>query len=482
MLCFRRCSAGLAVLLGGLSSLPAAAEEGRAEASGLERGDPRAALGIFVGGVYLSDEVELGNSYFADQVPGSAFLAGLRAAFALVPSMAKGRPVDPRLLLELEGRFAFSRTDAGDTRNSSFAPVLGWRAHAILEVFQHSPVVPFLLAGGGGETVFGSRKYMHIPDTDLAGYGGLGARVPLGARAGLRLDVRAGLTAGREDDVAPLAEVHLGAYFAFGGAGRSRPPLPVAAAPRPLLDRDGDGIPDEGDRCPEEAETLNGIEDEDGCPETDSDGDGLVGDSDRCPAEAEDLDGFEDEDGCPDLDNDADGRPDAADLCPLESETANGYEDEDGCPDEVPEPVARFTGTIRGIQFQVGSARILSSSKPVLDEAVAVLKQYPAIRIEVSGHTDSRGSEAINMELSGKRADYVKWYLVGEGIDAGRVETVAYGPVRPIADNDTADGRAENRRIEFRLLSGPAAAPDAPAALPPAPAEEANTPAPGAES
>jgi len=104
-------------------------------------------------------------------------------------------------------------------------------------------------------------------------------------------------------------------------------------------DADGDGIPDDDDRCRLVPEDKDGFEDTDGCPDPDNDKDGIPDATDKCPDQAEDKDGFEDADGCPDPDNDKDGIPDATDKCPLEPETVNGFEDEDGCPD-VPPPAA----------------------------------------------------------------------------------------------------------------------------------------------
>ena len=98
-------------------------------------------------------------------------------------------------------------------------------------------------------------------------------------------------------------------------------------------DRDGDGIPDPLDRCPDEPEDFDGFEDEDGCPDPDNDGDGVFDFEDQCPDDPEDFDNFEDEDGCPDLDNDRDGIADVDDSCPEEPEDIDGFEDEDGCPD-----------------------------------------------------------------------------------------------------------------------------------------------------
>jgi outer membrane protein OmpA-like peptidoglycan-associated protein len=100
-------------------------------------------------------------------------------------------------------------------------------------------------------------------------------------------------------------------------------------------DTDKDGIPDSRDRCPNDPEDMNGVEDDDGCPELnrDKDGDGIPDATDKCPDQPEDKDAFQDEDGCPDPDNDQDGVLDAQDRCPLQPEDKDGFQDEDGCPD-----------------------------------------------------------------------------------------------------------------------------------------------------
>ena len=104
----------------------------------------------------------------------------------------------------------------------------------------------------------------------------------------------------------------------------------------PDPDNDRDGILDEDDKCPNEPEDKDGIEDDDGCPEADvldRDGDGIPDSKDKCPDDPEDKDGFEDDDGCPDPDNDKDGILDVDDLCPNKPEDKDGFEDKDGCPD-----------------------------------------------------------------------------------------------------------------------------------------------------
>jgi outer membrane protein OmpA-like peptidoglycan-associated protein len=101
----------------------------------------------------------------------------------------------------------------------------------------------------------------------------------------------------------------------------------------PDTDNDSDGIPDLKDKCPNAAEDTDGFEDEDGCPDPDNDGDGILDVDDQCPKIAEDFDGIEDKNGCPDGDNDKDGIPDTLDKCPNDPEDIDKYEDDDGCPD-----------------------------------------------------------------------------------------------------------------------------------------------------
>ena len=126
--------------------------------------------------------------------------------------------------------------------------------------------------------------------------------------------------------------------------------------------------------------------------------------------------------------------------------------DEDGCPDEVPAEVKKFTGVIEGIEFDTGKATIRPKSTATLDAAAKVLTDYPTVRIEISGHTDDVGKHDKNVKLSQDRADSVKAYFVGKGIDEKRITTRGAGPDEPIADNKTAKGKQKNRRTEFKLL------------------------------
>lgn len=220
----------------------------------------------------------------------------------------------------------------------------------------------------------------------------------------------------------------------------------------PERDNDKDGVVDAADDCPEDPEDRDGFEDSDGCPELDNDGDGIKDKRDRCPLQAEDVDGWEDEDGCPEPDNDEDGFPDRKDRCPDEQETFNGYKDKDGCPDDIPVEVKRFTGVIQGITFETNRAIIRLSSETTLRAALAVLLDNPDVRIEVQGHTDDVGNDQLNLDLSQHRAEAVVTWFVVHGVAFDRLTAVGYGETLPLADNATDAGRAENRRVEFKLL------------------------------
>jgi large repetitive protein len=226
----------------------------------------------------------------------------------------------------------------------------------------------------------------------------------------------------------------------------------------PDPDNDGDGILDKDDECPDEAEDKDGFEDENGCPDPDNDGDGILDVDDRCPDEAEDKDGFEDENGCPDPDNDQDGIVDVGDKCPDEAETKNSFQDEDGCPDEKPAEPPKLAEVkedqiviMEQIHFETAKAIIKSESFAIVDAVVKILEENPAIELRIEGHTDSRGKAKYNRDLSKRRAKAVMKYLVDKGIDEGRLVAQGFGPDKPIESNDTEEGRAKNRRVEFHI-------------------------------
>ncbi|MGB5192456.1 MAG: OmpA family protein, partial [Polyangiales bacterium] len=246
-------------------------------------------------------------------------------------------------------------------------------------------------------------------------------------------------------------------------------------------DADGDGIPDELDQCPNEAEDMDGFEDEDGCPDLDNDGDGIPDTDDKCPNEPEDMDGFQDEDGCPDPDNDEDGILDVDDACPNDP----GPPENNGCPDPdrdgdgVPDRIDNCPdepGTIENqgcqakqlvvigdgqleilerVYFKKGSAKLQKRSWALLDNVAAVLIAHPEIKkVRVEGHTDKSGSLNYNMILSKKRANTVVRYLVGRGqVNRSRLVAQGVGPKRPLYENPkSSEEAALNRRVEFHVV------------------------------
>jgi outer membrane protein OmpA-like peptidoglycan-associated protein len=223
----------------------------------------------------------------------------------------------------------------------------------------------------------------------------------------------------------------------------------------PDADNDGDGILDQKDQCPNNAEDFDGFQDSDGCPDYDNDKDGVPDSTDKCPNDPEDRDGFQDSDGCPDVDNDKDGIPDLKDKCPDAPEIFNGYMDEDGCPDTVPKPEQSqkkddfpSQQVLEGLDFEKGKADIVFESYRLLDRLAKSLREYPNIEIEIRGYTDGMGKPTTNIQLSQRRAEAVRRYLINQGIEPSRVRAMGFGPSNPVGDNRTADGRAMNRRIE----------------------------------
>lgn len=225
----------------------------------------------------------------------------------------------------------------------------------------------------------------------------------------------------------------------------------------PDYDNDGDGILDVDDDCPNEPENFNNYQDDDGCPDTigDRDGDGIPDHLDLCPDQPEDFDGFEDEDGCPDVDNDGDGILDVDDKCPNEPETFNQYQDEDGCPDVAPTRVKVERTKIvitEQIFFDVDRTTIRPESYSLLDELAQIFDDHPDIlRVRIEGHTDSDGDALYNLRLSQGRAESVVNALIERGIDAQRMDPVGYGESQPIAPNTTPEGKQLNRRVEFNI-------------------------------
>jgi outer membrane protein OmpA-like peptidoglycan-associated protein len=223
-------------------------------------------------------------------------------------------------------------------------------------------------------------------------------------------------------------------------------------------DNDGDGLFDETDACEHDAEDGDGFEDGDGCPDLDDDADGLADALDRCPRRSEDRDGFEDGDGCPELDNDSDGLADGADECAMDPEDRDRFEDSDGCPEPGPRAVSISVGEERilvseRIYFDYDADTLRKVSAPLLDQLAEVIRGLaPGLRVVVEGHTDESGNAAYNLDLSFRRAQAVVEYLKARGVPADRVRAAGQGATQPLGPNDSPDGAALNRRVEFLLM------------------------------
>ncbi|HMN06654.1 MAG TPA: OmpA family protein [Flavobacteriales bacterium] len=203
----------------------------------------------------------------------------------------------------------------------------------------------------------------------------------------------------------------------------------------PEEDRDGDGIPDKDDLCPDVA----GLASLQGCP--DRDGDGIADHLDACP----DVAGPAEFSGCPDTDGD--GIPDNLDRCPKVA----GPKSNHGCPEVSEKTKKLFEKALTGIQFESGKATIKAVSFPILNQVVDVMKENSTYDLEIHGHTDNTGNADKNQTLSEERAAAVRTYLEGKGVGADRMKSFGHGQTEPVADNATPAGRAKNRRVEFKV-------------------------------
>ena len=368
-----------------------------------------------------------------------------------------------------------AETDAGEG-----ATIMSGRAHAIVQAPFWS-IVPFALGGAGYWWALNSTAGN---DTDPGFHFGGGVKVAATSDLAFRLEARDTVTNQRAvGDYPNHLEVTAGASMVLGRPKKApadadadglldpddRCPHEAGPAPDgcPLLDRDGDQILDPQDQCidqpglaptgcpPADADADSILDADDqcvheagiapsGCP--DGDADGILNRDDQCPTVAGVA-----PDGCP-SDTDKDGFLDSVDKCPTEAESKNGFEDDDGCPDEIPDIVKTFTGAIRGIEFDVNKDTIRPSSHDVLDQAAAILKDYPTLRVEVIGHTDDTGSRDHNLELSEKRASSVRSYLIAQGVDSTRIIARGAGPDEPLVAEKTRQARQKNRRIEFQII------------------------------
>jgi len=309
-------------------------------------------------------------------------------------------------------------------------------------------VSPYLTAGAGA-SVFGAYYGAFIPL-------GVGLQFNIFDEAYVTLNTqyRVKLTENTRDHF----YYGLSIYGSFFGKKPEAPkPLPVPVV-EPVKDRDGDGIVDSLDKCPD----IFGLASMQGCP--DKDGDGISDAEDKCP----DVFGVARYLGCPIPDTDGDGINDENDKCPTVAGVAryqgcpipdtdgDGVDDEvDKCPN-VPGPSDNYGCPVIGIKsyeidFKTGSDKLLTHGKGILDTVVAYLNRNTGVNITIDGYTDNTGTDKINNPLSVRRAEATKAYLVSKGIAADRMTTAGFGSKDPIADNKTAAGRKKNRRIEIKI-------------------------------
>lgn len=212
-------------------------------------------------------------------------------------------------------------------------------------------------------------------------------------------------------------------------------------------DADNDGVMDNVDRCPN---TPAGDKvDANGCSlPKDGDNDGVMDNVDRCPnTPAGDK---VDANGCSlPKDGDGDGVVDGVDRCPRTP--AGTRVSADGCP-VIFEP-DQVTVILQGVNFETNKATLLPVSTAILDRVAETLAANPDVRVEVDGHTDSQGTAAYNQQLSQARAESVRAYLVSQGVAENQLVARGFGEAKPIADNRTAEGRAQNRRVELHKLN-----------------------------
>ena len=213
-------------------------------------------------------------------------------------------------------------------------------------------------------------------------------------------------------------------------------------------DGDGDGIADADDACPAVAGEPNEDPAKNGCP-PDKDGDGITDAQDACP----DVAGIKTPDpqtnGCPDRDGDA--IPDKVDACPDEKGSADPDPKKHGCIHRVVVTEAEIVINEK-IQFAFGSPQIKAASNPLLDEIAKTLKDNPRIKkVEIQGHTDNVGKEKFNQRLSQKRAEAVMQALIARGVAKDRVSAKGYGMDKPLVSNETEEGQAKNRRVQFKI-------------------------------
>jgi OOP family OmpA-OmpF porin len=265
---------------------------------------------------------------------------------------------------------------------------------------------PYLIFGAG---YLGTETELGVTDNGASGTAGLGMKVRFGDSPwSMRAEYRMRHAFGGDNSYTD-GLTSLGVRYAFGGTSGGTSASTAASA-------------------------FTGSE---AVMESDSDGDGIVDKQDACPNSPQGIP--VNPAGCL-QDIDQDGVADERDQC---TGTGAGAEvDANGC--DIIE--------LKPVYFETESAAITRATKHSLDEAAAILLRNPDVQVEIGGHADSSGPENYNMKLSKRRAEAVRGYLEQAGVDSARMTVRGYGESRPIASNETITGRADNRRVELKLL------------------------------
>jgi outer membrane protein OmpA-like peptidoglycan-associated protein len=388
----------------------------------------------------------------------------------------------------VEGEGAWVPNTAPNDSDVSYVPLRAKLAYNI-SAGEH---VGFILGGGFVHTMY--RRDRHVSDNGATGSAGI--RLGLGDVTSIRIDTYLDYIPSPKNDASDNWNwgIQPGLSFMFGGReGKVR-------------DKDGDGVPDKLDACPKtpvgdkvdtkgctikDSDNDGVLDDVDACADTpagdkvdakgcslpkDADGDGVTDDKDQCantpagdkvdekgcslPKDADGDGVTDDKDQCANTpagdkvdekgcslpkDGDGDGVMDDKDRCPS---TPSGVKvDEEGC--QVLFEPKKKTLILEGVNFETGKSELTTESKTILDGVAESLVANEDINVRVSGHTDNTGSAALNKRLSQARAEAVRAYLIEKGVNASRLTAAGYGPSKPIASNKTAEGRAQNRRVEL---------------------------------
>lgn len=431
-----------------------------------------AAFGAVKAGSFSVTPLIGGYSYVDDPSEDTSLVLGARAGYNFTTSIG------------IEVLYDYV-TDADALSGGSFT-MHRFGGEFLYHFFPDTTFVPYVAAGFSGVDFKGDALKSNA--RGAVDYG-LGAKYFLTDDVALRGDVRHifyRYNSGKINNV----EFTLGAYFQFGAVEPVVKPVeaavPPAPAPEPVkvvaapvivpvppADSDRDGVIDSLDKCP--GTPVGVAVDTDGCP-VDTDKDRVADYLDKCPGTPagvnvdtkgcpidSDNDGVADyldkclntpvgaavnADGCP-LDSDNDGVADYLDKCP--ATPAGAAVDVKGCPVEAAKRFCDQPAVI-AVSFDTNKADVKSKYHEELDKLGNFLKEFPASKGVIEGHTDADGSKAANLKLSQARADSIRSYIINKfNIDGNRLTAKGFGSAKPVASNKTKEGKTKNRRIEAIL-------------------------------